>query len=111
MLWPLGASHHEVGGGREGGQAAGVDPVAAGGPGVLDGDEAHLGEQLEVVGDRRLADADLPDDLADGHRPVAGGEQVEDLDAGGVGQTAEPTGVVLGDLPVEHGSSFIYDRR
>jgi hypothetical protein len=97
-------SHDDVGGGGEGCQTTGVDLVAAGGPGVLDGDEAHLGQQLEVVGDRRLPNADLLDDLADGHRPVLGRQQVQDLDAGGVGQAAKPAGVVLGGLPVEHGT-------
>jgi L-amino acid N-acyltransferase YncA len=41
---------------------------------VLDEDEAHLGEHLEVVGDGGLADADLLDDLPDGHRRVVGGQ-------------------------------------
>jgi hypothetical protein len=86
---PIGV-HDGVGGGGKGGQTVWVDLVAAGGPGVLDGDEAHLGQHLEVMGDRRLAHADLLDDLADGHRPVGGGEQVQDLGAGGVGQAVEP---------------------
>jgi hypothetical protein len=98
-----GPSHDDVGGGREGGQATGIDLVAAGGPGVLDGDEPHLGEHLEMVGDRGLANPDLLDDLADCHRPIVGGEQVQDLDASRVGEAAEPAGVVLGVLPVEHG--------
>jgi L-amino acid N-acyltransferase YncA len=95
--WP--ASHDDLGGGWEGGQAAGVDLVPAGGAGVLHGHEPHLGEHLEVVGDRGLADADPPDDVSDGHGRIAGGKEAEDLDAGGVGQAAEPAGVVLGDWP------------
>ena len=49
---------------------------------MLDGDEADLGEHLEVVGDGGLSDADLLDDVPDGHGCV-GGEQVQDLDTGG----------------------------
>lgn len=38
---------------------------------MLDGDEADLGQHLQVVGDRGLANPDLLDDLADGHWSVA----------------------------------------
>ena len=98
-------SHDDVGGG-EGGQATGIDLVAAEGPGVLDGDEPHLGEHLEMVGDRGLANPDLLDDLADRHRLIAAGQQVQDLDAGRVGEAAEPAGVVLGVLPVKRGTPY-----
>ena len=37
-------------------------------------DEAGLAEDLQVVGDGRLADVEGVDDLADVHRPGLGGQ-------------------------------------
>jgi hypothetical protein len=49
MLFAWAASHDDVGGNREGNPAPGVNLVGAGGPSVLDGDEADVGRLLDVV--------------------------------------------------------------
>ena len=59
-------------------------------------DEAHRGEDLQVLGNRGLADVHGRDDLAHLHRAPVPREQRHDLDPGAVGQGPEPGRVVLG---------------
>jgi hypothetical protein len=60
-------------------------------------DEAHAAQQPELMGDRRLADADQPGEVADAE--LARGERVDDADPGGVAEDAESLDD-FGDGPV-----------
>src|SRR3712207_3021483 len=71
------------------GQAGVVDAVVHVGAAPLGDDEADVAQHLEVVGDGRLAEGEAVDDVADADRLGAPGEQVEDADAGRVGERSE----------------------
>ncbi len=72
-----------------------VDPEPTGGADPFDEHEPRLGKAFEMVRHRGLADIHLLDDLPDLHRTAFQRQQVEDADAGGVGQTGEPLRVCL----------------
>jgi hypothetical protein len=62
---------------------------------VLDEHEAGLCESPKMLRHRRLTDVDPLDDLAYREWAAFAGEQVQDLDPGGVGQAAKPARVDL----------------
>ena len=72
-----------------------IDAVVHEGAAALGDDEAHVAQHLQVVGDGRLAEREVIGDVADADRLVTGGQQIEDADAGRIGQGLEPGGVRL----------------
>ena len=73
-----------------------IHAVVHEGAAPLGDDEADVTQHLEVVGDRRLAEREVIGDVADADWLLAHGQQVENADAGGIGQGLEPGGVRLG---------------
>jgi hypothetical protein len=104
------ASHHDLGGGREHVEAALVDAEEAGVRPAFEVHEPNVGEELEVMGHRRLADVDGLDDLADGQGTRCGRELVKDQHASGVTQGPEPARPDLRRGTIDsHRSSTIVD--
>ena len=84
-------THHDLGGRWEAVNAALVDAEVARRTAALDMDEAGLGQELQVVGDGRLADVYSPATISPtgiGRRSLANRFRIHDPRR--VGQAAEP---------------------
>ena len=77
-------------------QAGAIDAVVHERAPPLGDDEAHVAQDLQVVRDRRLAQREVIGDVADTDRFLACRQEVEDADAGRIGEGLEPGGVGLG---------------
>src|SRR4029453_19687574 len=75
----------EVEGGGQAAQGVAAKRVVGPGPALLAVHQASLGELLEVVADRRLAQPQGTGELAHAHRVGAGGQEIDDPDPVGVG--------------------------
>ncbi|WSQ42374.1 hypothetical protein OG345_04815 [Streptomyces sp. NBC_01220] len=78
-----------------------VEGVEDAGSGSGGGEEAGLSQDLEVVGDRRLAELEVVDDDARWYRAFLPADETHDENACRVGEGLEPAGVLLGGCPPE----------